>query len=227
MPRPIKKRLEKKGQEKGDIRETVEDIKEVLRKRQRNLIYLFSASIVIVILIIGFVVYSKTTASKASELEFEGYKLYYGDNLIIPLSNEERYRKALDMFSKAYKTRKRPYPLLYMANCHYELGNYDDAIKLLSDLNNQFSDPNIISLSYYKMAMAYMKKGDMEKALEALKNIYTIKGSTLNDIALFESGRILEKMDKKQEAKERFKELVDRFPKSQLLDEAKKRLEVK
>ena len=227
MPRPIKKRLEKKGQEKGDIRETVEDIKEVLRKRQRNLIYLFSASIVIVILIIGFVVYSKTTASKASELEFEGYKLYYGDNLIIPLSNEERYRKALDMFSKAYKTRKRPYPLLYMANCHYELGNYDDAIKLLSDLNNQFSDPNIISLSYYKMAMAYMKKGDMEKALEALKNIYTIKGSTLNDIALFESGRILEKMGKKEEANQKFKELVDRFPKSQLLDEAKKRLEVK
>lgn len=227
MPRPIKKRLEKKGQEKGDIRETVEDIKEVLRKRQRNLIYLFLASIVMVILIIGFVVYSKTTASKASELEFEGYKLYYGDNLIIPLSNEERYRKALDMFSKAYKTRKRPYPLLYMANCHYELGNYDDAIKLLSDLNNQFSDPNIISLSYYKMAMAYMKKGDMEKALEALKNIYTIKGSTLNDIALFESGRILEKMGKKEEANQKFKELVDRFPKSQLLDEAKKRLEVK
>lgn len=227
MPKPIKKRLEKKGPEKEDIRETVEDIKEVLRKRQRNLIYFFSGFIVIVILIIGFVIYSKTTASKAAEFEFEGYKLYYGDNILIPLSNEERYRKALEMFTKAYKARKKPYPLLYMANCHYELGNYDDAIKLLSDLNNKFSDPNIISLSYYKMAMAYMKKGEMEKALEALKNIYTIKGSTLNDIALFESGRILEKMEKKEEAKQKFKELVDRFPKSQLLDEAKKRLEVK
>lgn len=227
MPKVIKKRLDKKVHTEEDIKDTLKDIKERISQRQRTFVYILIGFLFVIISVTGFFIYTKTSLNTALELEAEGYNLYYGDYLKQPMSNDERYRKALDLFKRSYDAKKRAHVLLYIANCHYELGNYDEAIKTLTELNNRFSDPQIISLSYYKMAMAYMKKGEKDNALNTLKNIYTIKGSTINDVALLESGKILESIGKTAEAKEKYKELINKFPKSALLDEAKKRLEDK
>lgn len=224
MAKVIKKRPDKKTHAEGDIKDTVKDIKERIGKRQQTFVYMLIGFLFVVTSVAAFFIYTKTTLNTALELESEAYNLYYGDYLKQPISDDERYRKALDLFKKSYAAKKRAHVLLYIANCQYELGNYDEAIKTLTDLNNQFSEPQIISLSYYKMAMAYMRKGEKDSALNALKNIYTIKGSTINDVALLESGRILESMGKTEEAKERYRDLINKFPKSALLDEAKKRL---
>jgi TolA-binding protein len=74
------------------------------------------------------------------------------------------------------------------------------------------------------MAMTYVKKGDMENALNSLKNLSSIKNSPLQDVALMESGKILDHIGKKEEAKSKYKELINNFPKSALANEAKVRL---
>jgi tetratricopeptide (TPR) repeat protein len=225
MPKAIKRRTEKKiNTTKEDLKETVVDIRQRLKQRQRTLVYAVAIFVALAISITGFAVYKKTSSNRALELELEGYRLFYGDyrSRLIPLA--ERYRQALDVFKKSYATRKRPDVLLYIANCQYELGNYDESIKTLKELNSQFSDPKVISLSYYKMAMAYVKKGDMDNALAALKSLLSIKDSALQDMALLETGKMLELSGKAEDAKNKYRELINKFPKSALLNEAKTRL---
>lgn len=221
MPKAIKKKVEKKVHRGEDLKETVIDIKERLRQKQRTLVYALAGFLVAVIATVAVTVHLKTSKGKASELEFEGYKLYYSDDPGMP--SFERHQKALEMFKKSYAAKKTPQALFYTANCYYELGSYDDAVKTLNELNNQFSDPHINSLAYYKMAMAYLKKGETDNAINALKSLYSIKGATLGDMALLEWGKILNAQGKTEEAKEKYKELINKFPKSALLEEAKKR----
>jgi len=223
MPKAIKKRAEKKAHKEEDLRETVTDIKERLKQRQRTLVYALAGFLVAAISTVVVTVHLKTSKAKASELEFEGYKLYYSDEQTLGMTSFERRQKALEMFKKSYAAKKTPYVLFYIANCYYELGNYDEAVKTLNELNSEFSDARINSLAYYKIAMAYLKKGETDNALNALKSLYSIKGATLGDMALLEWGKILESQGKKEEAQEKYKELINKFPKSALLEEAKKR----
>lgn len=226
MPKVIKKRVDTKEGGDEDLKETIGDIRERLKEKQRLLIYALVIFVVITASIGGFIVYSRVSASKAVELEAEAYKVFYGETGAgaPPAAAADRYKKALQLFKEAYDEKKTAPVLFYIANCYYEMGNYDDAIRTLKEFNNQFTDPELVPLSYFKMAMAYLKKNDPDNALATLRNLYSIKNSALQDAALLESGKILESQGKSEEAKNTYQELVNKFPQSTLLTEAKKRL---
>lgn len=224
MPKIIKKRVKKTTTPEEEIKETVEDIKEKIKTRQRTLAYFIGIFFILITLVILFIVYNRTSLSKALEFKAEGYKLFYGEYMASLIPQTERYQKALDLFKKSYEKKKRPDTLLYIANCYYELGNYDEAIKSLNLLIEKFSEPKLVSMAYYKLAMAYLKKNDPDKAISMLKNIPSIKNGSFQDIALFEIGSLLESIGRTDEAKASYRELINKFPKSGLINEAKKRL---
>ncbi len=117
--------------------------------------------------------------------------------------------------------KAKPDVLLYVGYCQYQLGNYDEAIKTLKTVTEKFPDPRMIPLAYYKMAEAYLKKGDQNGALAVLNDLAIIKDGIFHDMALMESARILEMQGKKEEAKAKYKELVAKYPNSGLAAEAK------
>lgn len=224
MPKIIKRRAEKKIRTEEDIRETVVDIRKRLKERQRTLVYAAIVFVAVTLSVSGLFIYKKASANKALELELEGYRLFYGDYQAQAAPLAERYKKALEKFNESYKAKKRPNVLLYIANCHYESGNYDETVKILKDLISRFPDSKITSIAYHKMAMAYVKKGDTDNALNALKQIISVKDSALQDMALLEAGKILELSGKTEDAKKNYRELINKFPKSALINEAKARM---
>ncbi|MGO9378189.1 MAG: tetratricopeptide repeat protein [Dissulfurispiraceae bacterium] len=224
MPKVIKKRISKHENPGEGLQDTVDDIRSRLKERQRLLVMGFAAFLVVLIAVGGFVVYNKSQRDKAAELQREAYRLFYNDNSAELAGSGDNYRKALDLFTKSYDIKQKAYVLLYIAYCKYELGNYDDAIKTLKELNDKFPDPGITPLAYYKMAEAYLKKGDSANALTTLKDLASIKDGIFHDIALMESGKILDSQGKKEEAKAMYKELLSKFPNSSLAAEAKTRL---
>ncbi|MEW5746106.1 MAG: tetratricopeptide repeat protein [Nitrospirota bacterium] len=224
MPRPIKKYVKKSDYEETDIRETVEDIRERLKGQQRTLIYALLAFGIVVIAVGGFYIYHSVSTSRAEELRYEGYKLFHGMTQAPFAAPAERYKSALEKFKESYATRKNPATLLYIANSHYELGNYDEAITTLKELTARYSDPRIMPLATYKLGMTYLKKGDVNNALTTFNNLAAIKDSPFQDMALLESGKILESMGKTEEAKAKYQELVNKFPRSAAVSEAKARL---
>jgi predicted negative regulator of RcsB-dependent stress response len=224
MPKTIKKRIDRKTLKEGDLGETVSDIREKIKERQSTLVYSFLIFVAIVLTVGALVVYNRVNAAKAVELEYDAYKILSGTNQTPYASPVDRYNNALIKFNASYAAKKNPAVLLDIANCNYDLGNFDETIKTLKKLIDQYPDPKISSLAYYKMAMTYVSKGDMNSAINTFNILTTIKDALLQDMALFECGKTLEAMGKTEEAKGKYKELINKFPTSPLITEAKSRL---
>ena len=224
MPKAIKRRVSAKTPGDDNIGETVADIRKKFQERQSTLVYAFIIVGLIVIAVGGFVVYTRAGAAKSVEMEYEGYKIFSGETAAPYATPADRYKAALEKFKASYAAKKSPTALLNIANCWYALGNPDEALKTLKELTDQYTDPKITSLAYYKTAMTYIRKGDLNSALNTFGIITSIKDAPLQDMALFESGKTLEAMGKTDEAKGKYKELINKFPKSPLADEATWRL---
>jgi predicted negative regulator of RcsB-dependent stress response len=228
MPKAIKKKIPKKtAPTEAEVTERLSSLKDTLKERQRTALQIGGAVLVIVIALVSFLVYSHTSQKKARMLEYQAYKIYYSNPA--PASNrEELYKKAQDVFKKAYDTKKSPLSLFYIASCYYELGNYEEALKTLKDFAQRYSnDDRFIPLVYQKMAMTYIKKGDLNEAKKTLDALYNLKGDIYKDLALMEYGRLLEKEGKLDEAKKKYEELTKKFPDSPFVNEAKARLQEK
>lgn len=214
MPKVIKKRTEKKAHHEEGIKETVYDIRDKIKERQRALVYALVIFLAVVVSVAGFAIYYSGKKGEAHEYEIKGYRSYHGEFLSQPMNPDERYKQALEFFKKSYKAKKNPNVLMYIANCQYELGDYDKAIATLRELNTHSLEPGVISLLFYKLSMAHLKKGEEVNAMESLKRIGSIKDGPLKDLALFERGRILEGMQKGDDAAAVYKELAEKFPAS-------------
>jgi len=226
MPKAIKKRIPKKTEDtEANVREKFSSIKDTLQKRQKTALISGIVVLAVLISIAGFIIYSSSSQKKAKAFEYEGYKIFYSHSQAPPANSEEQYTKSLDLFKKAYDTRKSPLSLYYIAACYYELGKYDDALKTLKDFTQRYSgDERFLPLAYQKMAIVYIKKGDANEAKKTLDALYNLKGDLYKDLALIEYGRLLEKEGKLDEAKKKYQELTEKFPNSPFIDEAKAKL---
>ncbi len=226
MPKAIKKRIKKKDvNATADVANRLSDIKETLRKRQKTFLTYGITAVVIVLAVIGFFLYSRSSGEKARRLEYEGYKKYYNLDARMPLPPQDRYQKALDLFKQANGVRKSPRLLLYIAGCYYELGRYDEAQTALSDFIRQYpSEKALVPLAYEKLAYVYLKKGNKNEALKTLDALYKLPGTLYKDRALFESAAILESEGRHDEAVSKYKEISERFKDSPFYEPAKSKL---
>lgn len=226
MPKVIKKRVIKKSTDtEMEVKERLSSLKDTLQERQRTAIRIAVGVVVIVAAIVGFLVYSSVSRKKAIALEYEGYKVYYSNPQAQAANREELYKKALDLFKKAYDTKNSPFSLYYIAASYYELGKYDDCLKTLKDFTQKYqNDEKFMPLAFQKMALTYIKKGDINEAKKTLDALYNLKGDIYKDFALAEYARLLAKEGKTEEAKKKYDELAKKFPNSPFVNEAKTKL---
>ena len=224
MPKAIKKKAAKPVAQEEGVKNVIHDLRESFARRQRLLLPILVGAVVVVILISGVSLYRSNTAAKARTLEYKAYATYYGLHQRQPLPKAEQYQLALEGFKNAYETRKTAYSLFYMANCYYNLGRYDEALKTLKELNERFpDDENFVPLSYHKMAVISLVKGDKESALKLLEAIANYKAESFKDLAIADSARILESMGRTEEAAKKYEELKKGFPDSPFLKPAQAR----
>ena len=225
MPKAIKKKVTKPARTEEGVKDIISHARETIAKRQKLFLSVFLSFVLLCLVVAGLSMYRSHARGKAESLEYEGYKLYYGMYKKQPLQKEGRYQDALEKFRKAYELKKSPYPLFYIASCYYEMGKYDEALKALRELNERFpDDERFVPLTYYKMAMIQVRKGDQEAALTLLNTLSNYKTSSFKDLALIESGRILESMGKSGEAARKYEEITKNFPGSPFVEEARAKL---
>lgn len=225
MPKVIKKKIAKPAKTEEGVQNFIHNAKEYLLAKKRAL---FPAVIAVIIVCLGaaaFSLHRSNMQKEASAFELEGYNLYYGLYQKQPSAQDEHYQKALEKFMKAYDKWRTPLSLFYVACCYYDLGKYDDAMKSLKELNERFPDEETFApLSFYKMAVIDIKKGDNEAALKQLDVLYNHSAGSFKDLALMESARILETMGKKDESAKKYEELTKNFPDSPFAEQAKAKL---
>jgi len=225
MPKAIKKKVAKQVKTEEGMRNIISRVREMIARRQKVLFSAIVTFVVLCVAVAGLFMYRSNAKERAEALEYEGYKLYYGMFQKQPPQQEGRYQAAMEKFKKAYELRKSPYSLFYVANCYYDLGNYDEALKALRELNERFpDDERFVPLTYYKMAVINLRKGDREAALKHLNTLSNYKTASFKDLALIESGRILESMGQTGEAARKYEEITKNFPGSPFVEEAQAKL---
>ena len=224
MPRAIKKKASKKDSPEVEITSVLENMKDTLKKKQKMVLTysLIAASAVLVLAVIIY--YQHTADQQSREIESRAYNVYYNLNQKKSMSKQEQYQQALDLFQQAYNKQKSPRVLLYIASSYFELEKYDDALKTLNTFTKKHANAkDMLPIVYQKIAAIQLIKGDKDAALKTLDTIYK-SGGIYQDYALIESGRILEKDGKKEEAAAKYKELTLKFPGSPFVEEAKTKL---
>ena len=227
VPKQIKKRPSPKTADtETEVKDKLTTFVENIKDRQKKVATYVVVVLVIIISIIGISIYSYSQQQTARQLEYDAYTIYYNEYQQSPFTAKERYEKALTLFKKSYETKKSPRALLYRASCYYELGRYDEALETLKDFTGRYSNEHeMIPLAYVKIAQIYQQKGEPDEALKTLDAFSHFKSSLYKDFALMESGRILEKEGKLEEAQTKFNEITTRFPNSPFFEEAKAKAE--
>ena len=224
MPRAIKKKASKKDSPEVEITSVLENMKDNLKKKQKMVLTysLIAASAVLVLAVIIY--YQHTADQQSREIESRAYNVYYNLYQKKSMAKQEQYQQALDLFQQAYNKQKSPRVLLYIASSYFELEKYDDALKTLNTFTKKHANAkDMLPIVYQKIAAIQLIKGDKDAALKTLDTIYK-SGGIYQDYALIESGRILEKDGKKEEAAAKYKELTLKFPGSPFVEEAKTKL---
>ncbi len=216
MPKPIKKRTHKKGIAEQEVLSFYQRFRDYY-EGNRRFVHIVAGILILVLIAVSFsIYYNRRLNNEAATLEYEGYKLYQGLYTTKDVKEKERLNMAYEDFQAALKKKSSPVRLLYKSFTEYKLGKKDEALITLKKLVKKYSsDSEILPVAYYKIAMIELEKGDKEAALKTLDTLFNLKNSPFfKDVALFERGRILESLGRKDEALRAFKILVDSFPES-------------
>lgn len=229
----IRKRVpKKKGIERPEeLLSIYEKTVEYISRNRRP--FIFISAILSVLIITSAIIFFLNIHynNRASALEYEASRFYTVEKPYpgLQISAEERYKKALDLYqevvSKYPRTKKAVIALYGAGNCYFQLKNYDEAEKSYTLLIEKHPrDKSILPLIYLKLAYLYKIKGNTEEALKNFGRITSLD-TGLKDLAYIEIGRIHEAQGKKEEAINNYQKMVENFPSSPWLSEAKSRLE--
>lgn len=111
------------------------------------------------------------------DIDFLRAECYYG---------KKNYQKAIDILNRSIKNQKEKWAdihsFVYLGLCEYELGNYERSI---SEFQRALKQSEYVPESYFGMAKAYLKLGQIEKAkeniLKAENNMYYKRDDVYNE----------------------------------------------
>lgn len=216
MPKPIKKRVQKRQITEKDVTTAFEICIEYYRQNSRFVHLIVIGVLVIMVVAASFFYYNKSRTEAAARLQYEGYKLYHRLYQPVEMNEEEALRGALEKFQGAYDKKAAPVSLLYIANTQYRLGMAADALKSLNEFTEKYSGHSeLLPIAYYRIAAIQLRHGSKGDALNTLETLYNLKSSPFfKDIALFEAAGIMEETGRKEEAMKRYKLLKENYPES-------------
>jgi tetratricopeptide (TPR) repeat protein len=221
MPKVIKKKPPKKKAVKEDeVKSAAFQALDVFKERQKQIIIGVAAIAVIVIIFIVLSFYSTSQYKKASRLQVDANNYYYGlTDAEAP--EEQRLKKAIDLYNQSLKIKATPLALFYLANSYVKLGDYENAIKEYNRFIIDFSgDRLILPLVYQKLASVHFRSNNNEEALDAVKKLSSLQGGIFRDTALILEARYYDDIGEADKAMALYQEIVDTFETSPWAAEA-------
>ena len=222
MPKIIKKKVaEKKTVQKDEVKGFALDALDAVKERQKQFIIVGVVVAAILALYITFSMYSSYIEADAVNIENKANSYYYSEVVEGSMSDEERLKKALEIYKESVDIKVTRTALYNLGNTYYRLGDYANAIKQYDLFVNKFSgNAEMLALVYQKIAASYIRSGQKDKALEALRKLAKVGSGIFKDTALVLEARYLESAGDTEKSLEKYLELAAEFPGSVWIGEA-------
>jgi len=216
MPKIIKKKTVKKKTDQGaEVKSVALHAVESLKKKQKQVVIVVSVIVAVFVLLFVFSMYSSSQYKKAYALEMDANQYYYGDGGDESLSQEDRWKKAMELYQQSVDTKATPTALFYLGNCYFNLGDYENAITQYNVFADKFSgDKGILPLVYQKLASSYFKAGQNEKALDTVGKLGKVNNGIFQDTALVFEARYYETAGESIKSLDTYRKLIAEFPSS-------------
>jgi len=188
------------------FREAIADAIVFASENYRKILTVFGAAILILVVVfVAIAILERRELSANSEFT-EALKRYKEAN------SGQNPQEALNRFLEVHKKYPRAdiskVALYYAAEINYNMGRYDDAITLLSDLikggpKNQI----VVDAAYLRLGTAFFNKGNWQLAIDYLSKVDKEGNPHRNQAELY-IALSLEKLGKSDEAEKMYKQLL-------------------
>lgn len=195
--------------------ETISSMMAFGKKYQRQIAAAVCGVIALVLVISGTMYFNNRTEDKAAILFGKAMTAYTALGKDAPAAGLEEAKKSFkNIVDKYGSTGAGKAALIYYADVCYATKKYDEAIDAYQKALDAFDDPGFKNLILNGLAYSFEGKGDYEKSAAHFEMIVSDKSAAMIDQALFNLGRVYEKMGKADKGKETFARLVKEFPDS-------------
>ncbi|NOY36045.1 MAG: tetratricopeptide repeat protein [Chlorobi bacterium] len=173
---------------------------------------------IIVIIVIGFTVYRRyVVAPKQKEAMSQMYvaeQYFERDSFNLALNGDGNNLGFLDIIDTYGITKSANLAKYYTGICFLHLGKYEDAIDYLSKFKSK--DKMLSVIAKGALGDAFMQTGDTQKALDHyLQAGNASDNAFLAPIYLMKAGEVLESLDEYNRALTIYREIQEKYPKSQ------------
>ena len=205
--------------------ETVDRMLAFGKQYQRQIAAAVCGVIVLALVITGTWYFNNRTEDRAAAMLGKAMTAYAALGKDAPAAGLEEAKKSFkNIVDKYGSTGAGKAALINYADVCYKTKKFDEAIDAYTRALGVFTDSGFKSLILNGLAYSYEGKGDYEKAASNFEMIVSDKSAAMIDQALFNLGRMYEKMGKAKEAKETFARLVKEFPASMYFDLASEKI---
>lgn len=188
------------------FREAIADAIVLASENYKKILAAFGA--VILILVVVFVVMAVLERREMSaNLAFtEAMKIYTGASS--EQNSQEALNKFLDVSKKYPRSGVSNVALYYAAEINYNMGKYDEAIKLLNNLIKSGSRKQIVvDAAYLRLGTASFNKGNWQQSIDYLSKLDK-EGNPYRDQAELYIAQSLEKLGKAGEAEKMYRQIL-------------------
>lgn len=188
------------------FREAIADAIVFASENYRKILTVFGAAILmLVVVFVAIAILERRELSANSEFT-EALKRYKEANS--GQNSQEALNRFLEVDKKYPRSDISKVALYYAAEINYNMGRYDDAIKLLSDLiksgpKNQI----VVDAAYLRLGTAFFNKGNWQLAINYLSKVDKEGNPHRNQAELY-IALSLEKLGKSDEAEKMYKQLL-------------------
>lgn len=186
------------------------------RKFQKPLI---GVAVALVLLIGGWFVYKtmfkQPAEEKAADAIFKAEQYFAMDSLGLALNGDGQNKGFLNVIKNHSGTKAANLAHFYAGVCYLRTNDFNNAVKYLKDFDTDAKQ--IQMLAYGRLGDAYSELGKKEEAVENYKKAGTFfEDDDINSSEfLFRAGYLLESMGKTKEAVEVYKDLKEKFPRTE------------
>ncbi|MGB4771141.1 MAG: tetratricopeptide repeat protein [Chitinophagaceae bacterium] len=197
--------------------EVIEKAKGFWEKNSKSILY---ASVAIIVLIGGYLGYKYMVQipneTKAQDEIFRAEMNFRKDSIALALNGTPTTPGFLKVISKYGGTKSGNLAKLYAGECYLQLGDFKNAAKYLEDFNGNGAK-QVEARVAGMLGDAYSELKQNDKAVEQYKKSASLFPEDANMASeyLFRAGLLLEMNGKSKEAIEVYKQLKDKFPRTE------------
>jgi tetratricopeptide (TPR) repeat protein len=209
----MSKKEVKKQDELENVQHALSASEAFIEKYQKQILYVVAAVVLVVLAVLSFHNFYMKPREVNAETEMAKAQMFFAaDSFKIALEGNKETIGFKEIASEYSITASGNLASAYAGICYYKLGQYDNAVKFLSQFDGK--DDYFTTVVIGLIGDAYVELGKPEKALNYFEKAGDKNNKVLSPVYIKKAGVVLESLNKSDKALEKYQSIKDKYPTS-------------